>query len=427
MRRVLSTATVLLTAALVGPGAALGAFTSPVTISKPHTFVMGLGTLTAGSGAQVASWSFQDGLGQNAPGGARFAVRNPGGSYGSEHSLPAGFVDLDSYGKTRLVALTTDTRHVRIAFGSTSSMGTARSIVSGDIRFLPKLAFDSFGDGAAAWIQGASGNRRQVRVSTRGRGGQFSSPVTLSGTGRADAVAVAVGANGTVVAYARDGRLLARVRRHGHGWGSQQDLGSAAIGTQNDIAVDMNQFGRVQVVWRHRHLTEGGSSGPSVLMAAFLPAGGFSFHRGVVIESDGAGAPSVALGGRVIAYAMHTSAGTVARTRELDPTAGPAIDSPPAGGLTDVSVAVSGTETDVTWMVPQPGGDSAGQGFIARATAGATTLVPQVATPNENVQELLANPTTQGPDLVWIARPDGTGPGIPTSQLKTVVRAANAQ
>ena len=124
---------------------------------------------------------------------------------------------------------------------------------------------------------------------------------------------------------------------------------------------------------------------------------------------------------------MHTSAGTVARTRELDPTAGPAIDSPPAGGLTDVSVAVSGTETDVTWMVPQPGGDSAGQGFIARATAGATTLVPQVATPNENVQELLANPTTHGPDLVWIARPDGTGPGIPTSQLKTVVRAANAQ
>jgi hypothetical protein len=428
VRRVLATAFVLLTAALFGPAAAaLGAFSSPVTISKPHTFVDRLATLTLGSGTQVASWIFQDGTGQNAPGGGRFVSRNPGGSYGSEHSLPSGFLDLEGYGQTRLAALTSDTRHVRIAFGSTSGMGTARSIVSGDIRYQPQLAFDTFGDGAAAWIQGASGNRRQVRISTRGRGGQFSAPVTLSGTGRADDLAVAVGANGTVVAYEREGRLLARVRRHGHGWGSQQDLGPAAVGTQNDIAADMNPFGRVQVVWRHRHLTEGGSAGPSVLEAAFMPAGSFSFHRGVVIESDGAGAPSIAPGGKLIAYAMQTSAGPVARMRSLDPTAGPAIDSPPAGGLTDVSVTVTGTEADVTWMVPEPGRDDLGQGFIARRTAGQTTLVPQAATPNENVQQLLANPTPRGPDLVWIARPEGTGLGIPIAQLHTVVRASFSQ
>ena len=411
----------------MGPAAALGAFSSPVTISRPHTFIDRLSTLTLGGGAQVASWLFQDGTGQNAPGGGRFVVRNPGGAYGSEHTLPSGFLELAGFGKTRLVALTSDTRHVRIAFGSTSGMGTARSIVTGDIRFLPKLAFDTFGDGAAAWIQGASHNRRQVRVSTRGRGGHFSSPVTLSGNGRADALAVAVGANGTVVAFERDGRLMVRMRRHGHGWGSLQDLGPAAVGTQNDIAVEMNQFGRVQVVWRQRHLTEGGSSGPSVLQAAYVAAGSFTFHRGVTVESDGAGAPSLAPGGTAVAYAMHTSSGTVARMRELTPKPGPAIDSPPAGGLTDVSITAFGGEADVTWMVPQPGGDSAGQGFIARRTGGATSLVPEVATPNENVQVLRANPTPRGPDLVWVARPEGTGPGIPIAQIHTVVRASNSQ
>jgi hypothetical protein len=427
VRRTLATATFLLTAALLGPAAALGAFGPPVTISRAHTFVMGLGTLTTGSGAQVASWSFQDGTGQGAPGGARFAVRNPGGSYGAEHTLPSGFLDLESYGNSRLVALSSDTRHVRVAFGSTSSMGTARSIVSGDIRFLPKLAFDSFGDGVVGWIQGASGNRRQVRVSTRGRGGHFSSPVTLSGTGRADALAVAVGANGTVVAYARDGRLLARVRRHGHGWGSQQDLGSAAVGTQNDIAAAMNQFGRVQIVWRHRHLTEGGSAGPSQLDAAFMGAGSFTFHRGARVESDGAGAPSLAALGTAVAYVQHTAAGPVARPRTLNPSPGAAIDSPAAGGLTDVRVAaVTTSEQFVSWMVPQAGGDGAGRGFLGRHAAGVSSLAPEPVTPSENVQELLLNLTTHGPDAVWIARPGGTGPGIPISQIHTVVRAASS-
>src|SRR5262249_55845339 len=105
----------LLTPALMGPAAALGAFSSPVTISRPHTFIDRLSTLTLGGGAQVASWLFQDGTGQNAPGGGRFVVRNPGGAYGSEHTLPSGFLELAGHGQARLPPPGPAPRHARDA------------------------------------------------------------------------------------------------------------------------------------------------------------------------------------------------------------------------------------------------------------------------------------------------------------------------
>ena len=47
----------------------------------------------------------------------------------------------------------------------------------------------------------------------------------ISGRGRAQRVAVAAGPRGDlVVAFVRDKRVLARVRRRGHGWGRLQTL-----------------------------------------------------------------------------------------------------------------------------------------------------------------------------------------------------------
>jgi hypothetical protein len=427
MRRLLLTVFAVLAAL---PATALAAWTAPVTISAPHTFASNLRTLVLSSGTQVAAWTFQDGIGAAAPAGSRFTVRPAGGAYGDEHRLPAGFLDLGGYGQTRLLALSLNGDAVQVAFGDTAGMGSLRTIVHGDVRYLPHLAVDTHGRAVVGWIQGASGNRRQVRVSTRAPGGSFSAPSTLVGTGRADDLAVGVSSAGTVVALERSGRLLARVRRTGHNWGSLQDLGPAATGTENDIQAQVNVSGRVQVVWRHRQLTEGGDDGLSFLESAYMPAGSGRFHSATRVETSGAGAPTLVPVGRnfAVAYSQVTSAGVVARLRELTPSVGPARDSAPAGGLTDVGVSVNpAAGYNLTWMVPQPGGDDAGQGFFAPVPFGQSPQPAQAVTPSENVQELLTNPTAGGPDAVWIARPSGTGPGIPLAQIKTVVRAADSR
>jgi hypothetical protein len=426
MRRLLTVVVLALAAAL--PASAFGAWSAPATISSPHTFASGLHAFTMSGGSTVAAWTFQDGIGAHATGGASFVVRPAGGAFGAEHALPSGFLDLGHYGRTRLLALAESRDRVQVAFGSIAGMGAPRTLFHGDVRYQPQLAVDGSGDAIVGWIQGASHNRRIVRVATRAAGGAFSAPITLAGSGRADALAVGIGPRGAVAAFERSGRLLARVRRaagphatRAPRWLAAQDVGPAALGTENDIRSRETSTGRVVIVWRHRQLTEGGDDGPSVLDATYLAVGATRFVATERLEASGAGAPTLEETGSLVGYAEQTPSGTVARLRNLDPRPGPAIDVGQGGGLTDVVPGIDASGTLATWMAPQPGGDGAGQGFI-----GYDHRPPQAAiTPSEAVQELLTVDRGGGLAAVWIARPGGTGPGIPIARLKTVVRTAD--
>src|SRR3954447_18772895 len=74
MRIVLAVALLLL-----APAAAQAEWTGQ-TLSKPHAFVDDPGVIVSGNGAALASWRFQDGLGNRGRSGLEGATRAPGAS-----------------------------------------------------------------------------------------------------------------------------------------------------------------------------------------------------------------------------------------------------------------------------------------------------------------------------------------------------------
>ncbi|HVW18142.1 MAG TPA: hypothetical protein VHB30_07820, partial [Solirubrobacteraceae bacterium] len=94
----------------------------------------------------------------------------------------------------------------------------------------------------------------------------------------------------------------------------------------------------------------------------------------------------------------------------------------------DVSLACSPAgDLYASWVEPRPGGDSDGLARGALLPAGAASFdAPEQITPDENVHEAAVafDPVLGRFFAVWTARPDGTGPGVPIAQLRSVVRTA---
>src|SRR3954447_14360601 len=206
--------------------AAAATWTPPATVSAPHTFISPLDAARAGNGTAVLTWGFQDGIGANAPAGARGALFLPGAAaFGPERTLPAATSRVVPYAQRSAAALLQTSldatgRRVRlsVAFGSAvgPSLGTPRTVATDDVAFVPSLAMGSDGSGLLAWVGRTGGNRRVVKVSLRAPGGRFGTPSIISGTGRANAIIAAVGSRGErVVAFERSGRLLVRYRAPG--------------------------------------------------------------------------------------------------------------------------------------------------------------------------------------------------------------------
>src|SRR4051794_26608458 len=207
---------------LAAAPAGAATWTPPATVSTPHTFVFGLEAGSSGNGTVVADWGFQDGTGTAATTGTRGASLPPGAAaFTGERTLPRDTLRVIPYAQ-RSVAALEFTRgfaaggdRVAVAFGSVDgpSLGTARTVQTDDVAFLPSMAMASDGTGLVAYIARASGARRQVKVSVRAPGGCFGAPSIISGTGRANSVVTAVGPQGQrLVAFEKGGRLLVRVR-----------------------------------------------------------------------------------------------------------------------------------------------------------------------------------------------------------------------
>jgi hypothetical protein len=455
-------------AVLAAAPAGAATWTAPTTVSAPHTFVSPLTAATGGNGTAMLAWRFQDGIGAGATAGARGATMLPGTTaFGPERTLPGATTQLVPYAQRAVAALQQTTldaagRRARlaVAFGSLQGpfagapngpfLGTARTVATDDVAFVPSLAMGADGSGVLAWVARASGNRRVVKVSVRSPGGRFGRPSIIVGTGRANSIVAAAGANGrAVVAFERSGRLFARVRSFRRVWGPIEDLGPVAAGTDNELAALVGGGSRMTVVDVHRQLTEGGSTGPLLVDAWVRPSGASRFRSAQRLESGGqvqSSAPAlVPFGSRsaVLAWlgtdpaSQGTPGGPGRRVNvsvmgEGDARFGPPQAlSAPGEAAAGLGAAANGSQAVVSWVRLAPTSDTSGT-VLASVRLDPSGFGPaEVVSPPENASATAPGfvPVTGGgrPFVAWTARPGGEGPGIPLAQIQTFVRVAQRQ
>src|SRR4051794_19595687 len=437
--------------------AAAATWSAPATISTPHTFISGLEVGSTSAGAAVADWGFQDGVGTGATAGVRGASLAPGAAaFDRERTLPRDTLRVLPYARRSVAALlftrgfATSRARIAVAFGSSDgpSLGAARTVAIDDVAFLPSFALASDGTGLVAWISRVSGDRRVVKVSLRAPGGRFGAPSIIAGTGRANSVVAAVGPQGQrLVAFERSGRLFARYRSAGHNWGSIQDLGPVAAGTDNRLAALITSGGRAMVADVHRQLSQGGDAGPLLVDAGTRPVGASRFRAAQRLEqADGVAASDPALvpgeaRGAILAWAggdpgaPATPDGPSTRVHVsimgADGRFGPAQPlSAPAQPVKAVAAASDGSQAIVSWVRIDATSDGDGQVLAAVRPAFGAFGAPEEVSPHENASLTAPGFTRSAgnqPFVVWASRPGGEGPGVPIASIRTFVRVARRQ
>ena len=454
MRPLSALAAVAAASLLAAAPAGAATWSPPATVSAPHTFVSPLEAASSGNGTVVLHWGFQDGIGAGASTGVRGASLLPGAAaFGPERTLPGDTLKVAPYARRSIAALLTPRDRaggiirLAVAFGSVDgpSVGAPRTVATDDVAFVPSFAVASDGTGLLAWISRASGNRRVVKVSLRAPGGRFGAPSIIAGTGRANSIVAAVGPQGQrVVAFERSGHLFTRFRAAGHNWGSIQDLGAVAAGTDNELAALIANGGRATIVDLHRQLTEGGDTGPLLVDAWVRPVGASRFgarqrledggqiesSRPELVEIEGRGAVLAWLGadpssqssplgpGRRVNVSLMGASGRFGPAQALSASDEAAVA---------VNAAGSGGNVIVSWVRPTAGSDTSGQVMAALRLAGAGFTPAEVVSPVENAS--LTAPGFSGspgsvPFVAWASRPGGEGPGVPIGQIRTFVRVA---
>jgi hypothetical protein len=446
MRRVL-----LLTAIALAGAAPAGAATwsEPQTVSAPHTFAGPLMTATGLDGTLVAAWPWQDNAGDDAIGGETAANRAPGGAFAPEHPAPDGLVGLAAYGHTRTIALAQQgvpgrpgpTGAIRyrltVAYGTlTGGFTSTHTLAVAPVVGQAQIAAGSQGTVLIAWIQvtrtSSGATRRIVRAIER-RDGRFGRAFTLSGKGRADTVAIAVGARGDeAIAFVRQGDVLARVKRPGHEWGSQQRVARADGATQWKLLSRIDARGQVRLIWRRHQLRRSGVAGRTALEGTAMLVGRGRFLPAQTLLPDGSSSPALVQtdAGWALATTQTTAAGprpVLLRTNGRSTFGAPEAAAPAQGGLRGTAVTfAAGSGITLAWIQPLPGQDS--DGVVRAATLGPAASFGPVedVSPAEAAHdvELATDPGAGAPVALWTARPDGTGPSIPIAQIRTVVRSA---
>lgn len=437
---------------LVAPCTAPAQWEAPQTVGGPSTFVGDPGLVFSGDGRALATWSWQDGVGDSARRGVRAASRPRGGAFGPPRTAPALAARPATYAAGRAVVLErrpgADGRErLSARFGSTTgSFGRGHTLARASLAGVPALAASGGGHVVAAWIE-RRGERRVVLVATRAPGGRFSRGQVLRGTGRADAVAAAVNERGAlVVAWTRRGRVEARVRPPRGRFGAVDDLGGAATVSENRVVAAMARNGRAYVAWSARQLSEGGDSGPFVVRAALRPAGGERFRATQLLErAVGAQPQEARLALDVLPDGSATLAWTAAQTipgsarprfaaRAATASRPGAFGPPRTISAPDHDAAVSDVatggryETLVVWTRLDAVQEIGVQVFGAVRREGAPGfLAPEAVSPPDERARVPAaayDPSTGLPSIVWSARNGPDGPGVPIAQVRTYLRAA---
>ena len=466
-RRLLILAAVVVVMAAWVP-AARAAWSAPVTVSAPHSWIDSL-QLASGPYGDLLAWRYEDLIvakGIFGPSGARYAVAPPGGSFGPERQLPNRYASgpLVNLGgglfaqvilKPHGLNLSTPSVTIDRVDGTfVAPLPIHGSVFANRI----SVAGNARGDLLASWISAdAHGGHRVVFASVRFAGGRFGAPQVMSDRGAPEQVRAAIGARRDMIVtfdsgQAR-GQLLARVRRAGHSWGPIQHLGPAAVGTENDVTPYAGNYGGFVVAWYHTQLCEGGCLSPGYTDVAVQASNRNRFRPAQLLERDPIGlagapigrslAPAVAAHGAMIAFlaAGRAAAGAV-------PT--PAVVkvayfhgtqftrretvSPPNEQASDLTVATGRSGQMLTWIRDDP--PSYGDGTVFAAVRLPNTgfypgfAPPEQVSPTEHVSSVLAtfNIASHWPQnsispwtVAWVSNPGREGPA---GKVQALVRVS---
>jgi hypothetical protein len=411
--------------------AAAASWSAPQTVSAPHTFVGPLYASTDQRGGALAAWDWQDEVGQNARTGAG-QVHASGDTVSPEQPALDGLVAAQAYGNGREVQLASkqlDTRGRRWRLTVKDGAAT-KTLATAFILFRPQLSVAPDGSAIVVWVE-LHGNRHVVRAVTRSGTGSFSRPTTLVADGQTILVTTAISKRGDVlVAYVRNRKVLVRLRRPRGAWWAPAVMSSARVRTTWQLAAGFDDQARAVLVWRRHRFSSPGHPGVTALDAATAGPAAVRWGSRQQLESDGARDPELGPAlphGLVLDYIHGPNSHATPRVRLW--AAGGRFGAPedaaaPQGGVRSVSAVFDpAAGLVVGWVIPNPSGDGAGIGYAAQEVG--TTFGPrEQVTPNEAAFDMRLIRESDGVRAFWTARPEGTGPSVPVSQVKTVVRTA---
>jgi hypothetical protein len=436
MRRLLLIFTAILALAPAAAGAAT--WTAPQTVSAPHEFAGPVIATTSFDGSAVAVWPWQDDVGDDAVGGwaeaARPSALQPV-SFGAERTAPDGTEQLGAFARTQVLALSTQaTGHpgptgaifydIAASFATVGgSFGTPRTLATVPLLGRPQLA-TSGSTALVTWVEitrtSSGAIRRVVRARDR-RDGAWGKAYTLSGTGRANTVAAAASANGDqVVVFDRDGKVLARVRRHGHSWGALVTLATQNGSTQWQLAAAIDARGQVRVVWRRHQLSRSGVPGIQSIETAARLVGRSTFTRAQTLAGNGASSFALTAipQGWAVADVEHDQP-VLHRTTDGSQFAAAQAAAPAQSGTRGADVTWSSVGgITLAWVQPL---NTATDG-VARSASfenGAWSAVEDVS-PAETVHDvrLVSDARAGQPVALWTARPSGQPPSLVRSATR---------
>ena len=445
-----ATAMLAIAAVAVLPASAGAAapWSTPVTISSPHTGVGPLGVTSTNTSA-VAWWSWQELSGTGFKFGGAFAAR-PAGSdaFGVERSRDSGepiSLDVQGYGDGRLIALSTvlgppavrtgqpnSPQRVLLSSGDAGGFHAPTTLARANVIGAPQLGVATNGRGLVAFAtyDPKIAHRAIVSAAVRSTSGSFSRPAVISGRGEAHGVTVAIGRRGDkVVAFVRNRNVVARVRRPGHGWGPIQTLATPTGPTQWTLRAAVSDTGSIEVLWHRRFVSD--RMDGAALQARRMRPRSSRWGARTTIEAIGATTPSALVsipGGFAVGYTVRDAvpgSASTPRVALLTARASRRLDvAAPSVGVRDVRLAWSDLHGLLATMLqPTQANNQGGVGLAAFLAPGATSFGPiEAIAPAENLAPGFSR--DGAPLAVWSAPSAATDPGVPSEHPTRVVQTS---
>jgi hypothetical protein len=432
-RRPLIAALAVLTCTPVTSAHAAPPWSAPQTLTGAASPVSGgPAVLSLPAAGTIVAFGVTSGAQGEAPGMLALARRGVGSpSFGATRFTTVDSGRVLSYGRSRLAVVSTSRSSARsrlhVRFGSTfTGIGPPHTVSGNENVLRYSAAANARGDVVIAFVAlrpppraGGGSQRRAVVVVRRSAGHGFGRPQTIVGRGQVNSVATAINAAGDiVVVYDQQGRVQARSRPAGGGWGAIDDVNPAGVKAAQ-LRVALGAGGRAVLGIFEQALSEGGDNGPARIIAA-VRRPGHRFGSPQTLETypqrfpDFFGTPGsveVALDrdGGLLAWTGRVGGGFGVRAASLEGSRfGAPVDVSPSGQqLNGVAVGDGGRATIVWGPVaedPQP--PTATIGAAVRAPGATAFGPPELVSGVEGVARQAAvgyAPASGPPTIAWLA------------------------
>ncbi|MEY2512893.1 MAG: hypothetical protein QOJ89_251 [bacterium] len=338
-----------------------------------------------------------------------------------------------TYGTSRVVVVSQGATQLRARFGSAfGRLGPSR-VVSGSSDVLRySAAANDRGDVVIAFIAQHRSLLQDVVVVRRRAGHGFGAPEAIVGHGRVHQLATAINAAGDiVVAYDRQGRVLARGRPARGSWQPADDVAATAASNPH-LRVALGSGGRAVIGIFEQALSEGGDNGPANVIAA-VRRPGHRFGAPQLLESfaerfpDFFGTPGSAEvavdgDGALVAWTGRVGGSFGVRVAALTGSRfGAPLSASPAGQQLDALAVGDGGRATVVWsqVATDPAPPTATIGAAVRASRSTAFGPPELVSGVEAGarQAAVGYAPHSGPATVaWLAStgPSSTGVRVAT-------------